>query len=165
MQWEDPHGRQRIWESAERTTRRSEVDGVAIVAKVRKGLVDRLGVMLTHTSLQEELCGMPTSGARLLASRTQDTSLNLPCLALCAACAPCACTAWSPPVCNQLFLDTTAVLPLLPADSAQWSATSDSGFEAVPPTRGQLLPGGTVGRAARLGARHVGARRPPPDML
>lgn len=34
LQWEDPHGRRRIWESAERTTRRGDVDGVAIVAKV-----------------------------------------------------------------------------------------------------------------------------------
>ncbi len=33
-QWEDPHGRQRLWESAERTTRRGDVDGVAILAKV-----------------------------------------------------------------------------------------------------------------------------------
>lgn len=33
-QWEDPHGRQRQWESAERTTRRGEVDACAIVAKV-----------------------------------------------------------------------------------------------------------------------------------
>lgn len=34
LQWEDPHGRQRLWESAERTTRRGDVDGVAILAKV-----------------------------------------------------------------------------------------------------------------------------------
>jgi hypothetical protein len=34
LQWEDPSGRQRLWESAERTTRRGEVDGVAIVARV-----------------------------------------------------------------------------------------------------------------------------------
>ncbi|KAI3433956.1 hypothetical protein D9Q98_003758 [Chlorella vulgaris] len=32
--WQDPAGRQRLWESAERTTRRGEVDGVAIIAKV-----------------------------------------------------------------------------------------------------------------------------------
>lgn len=37
MQWEDPHGRARVWESAERSTRRGAVDGVAIVAKVGLG--------------------------------------------------------------------------------------------------------------------------------
>lgn len=34
LQWEDPHGRQRLWECAERSTRRGAIDGVAIVAKV-----------------------------------------------------------------------------------------------------------------------------------
>ncbi|EFN58985.1 hypothetical protein CHLNCDRAFT_19042, partial [Chlorella variabilis] len=34
--WEDPSGRQRLWESAERTTRRGDTDGVAIVAKARQ---------------------------------------------------------------------------------------------------------------------------------
>ncbi|KAL4423506.1 hypothetical protein ABPG77_003639 [Micractinium sp. CCAP 211/92] len=38
IHWEDPHGRQRLWESAERTTRRGDVDGVAILAKIlRRG--------------------------------------------------------------------------------------------------------------------------------
>lgn len=35
MQWIDPHGRKRFWESAERTTRSSSgVDGVAVIARV-----------------------------------------------------------------------------------------------------------------------------------
>lgn len=38
IHWEDPQGRQRLWESAERTTRRGDVDGVAILAKIlRRG--------------------------------------------------------------------------------------------------------------------------------
>ena len=32
--WEDPTGQLRFWEAAERTTRRGEVDGVAMLAKV-----------------------------------------------------------------------------------------------------------------------------------
>ena len=41
MQWVDPNGRQRFWESCERTTRSSSgVDGVAIVAKTAAGASD-----------------------------------------------------------------------------------------------------------------------------
>ncbi len=37
-QWRDPNGKQRRWEAAERTTRRSGgVDGVAIIARVTGG--------------------------------------------------------------------------------------------------------------------------------
>lgn len=46
IQWEDPRGRSRVWESAERTTRRGDVDGVAIVAKIlRRGAPPMLPVL------------------------------------------------------------------------------------------------------------------------
>jgi hypothetical protein len=32
--WRDPGGRQRVWESTERTSRAAEVDGVAVAARV-----------------------------------------------------------------------------------------------------------------------------------
>ena len=35
LQWEDPTGTRRLWESAERTTRRGDIDGVAVVALIR----------------------------------------------------------------------------------------------------------------------------------
>ena len=34
LQWEDPTGTRRLWESAERTTRRGAIDGVAVVALI-----------------------------------------------------------------------------------------------------------------------------------
>src|SRR3989338_9401034 len=35
IHWEDPSGRQRVWESAERTTRRGEIDAVEIFPVIR----------------------------------------------------------------------------------------------------------------------------------
>ncbi|KAI7840091.1 hypothetical protein COHA_006220 [Chlorella ohadii] len=55
--WEDPHGRQRLWECAERSTRRGAIDGVAIVAKIlRKGQPPVLPVLKQYRPPIENYC-------------------------------------------------------------------------------------------------------------
>ena len=59
MQYEDPHGRLRFWESAERLSRHGDVDGVAIITLVspRMGTCPCLGSRVVP-SIGDEFCDL-----------------------------------------------------------------------------------------------------------
>lgn len=70
-QWEDPHGRKRLWECAERSTRRGAIDGVAIVAKVCTRVAVR-----SPTGCRDPISLACALGALYLGCRAQQAAIH-----------------------------------------------------------------------------------------
>lgn len=131
-QWEDPQGRQRLWESAERTTRRGDVDGVAILAKVWPAAVMQGLAPPGGGSGRRVAGGAPglavaafwAVGASVLRLVTRAFPAQLPLSSL-------------PPSLPSPF-------PPCTVDPAPRQACTAAGTEAVPSAHCQLLPGGKL---------------------